>query len=117
MVMISAQTSDETVKALMEETYNEIERLKNGVMSTEEITRLKKFMYTQLIAQLDSPFSIMDYYENLKINAIEGDYFMDQWRKIDSITADEIGEMARKYYDLDKMCVAVAGNAESIDIA
>ncbi len=117
MVMISAQTSDETVKALIEETYNEIERLKTGVMSAEEIARLKKFMYTQLLAQLDSPFSIMDYYENLRVNAIEGDYFMDQWRKIDSITADEIGEMARKYYDPDKMCVAVAGNRDAIDIA
>ncbi|MDE7443178.1 MAG: insulinase family protein, partial [Muribaculaceae bacterium] len=116
MVMIGAQTSNETVGELIEETAKEIERLKTGDMSADELIRLQRFMYTQLLSQLDTSFAIMDYYENLRINDIKGDYFREQCEAINRITAQSISEIAAKYFDLDSMRIAVAGNSEIINI-
>lgn len=116
MVMISAQTSNETVAPLIDETRKEIEYLKTGKMSDDELIRLKRHMVTQLLTQLDTPFAIMDYYENLHLNDIRGDYFRQQWNAINSMSYKKIGEMANKYLDTDKMLVAVAGDSNLINI-
>lgn len=116
MVIIGAQTTNESVGVLIDETAKEIERLKTGEMSHDELTRLKRFMFTQLLTQLDTPFAMMDYYENLRINDIKGDYFRQQREAINNVTARAIGEMAEKYLDLDRMSVAVAGDSSVINI-
>ncbi|MDE6490615.1 MAG: hypothetical protein K2L49_05595, partial [Muribaculaceae bacterium] len=62
-------------------------------------------------------FTVMDYYETLRINAIADGYFARQWDAVNRITPERIAEVAEKYMPVELVQVAVAGDRNSMDIA
>lgn len=116
VILIGAQTDNRTAGAVVSETVAELNRLKSGDMDADEMLRLKKFVMSQLASQLDTQFSMMDYYETLRINAIPDGYFARQWDAVNRITPERIAEVASRYIPVDHVQVAVAGDRNLMDI-
>ena len=65
---------------------------------------------TSLVATLDSPFSIMEYYETLRAIGVGPDYFESQLQSVKNITSERIAQMATRYLDIESMYISIAGN-------
>lgn len=111
VISIMTNTAPEYVAPVIEETKKEIERLKDTLMDDEELSNVKSYAMTSLAAMLDTPFQIMDYYISQLHNDTPPDYFADQVKAINSLTAEQIVTLSRKYLDTGKMLVSIAGPA------
>ena len=106
---ISTQTGTEYVKPLIEEVFKEIERLRNEKIPEEELGVVKSYLSGELARILDGPFSVCDAYISLMANQLDFEYYDRQFRTICDITAQELQEIARKYWIKDDFYVSVAG--------
>ena len=109
-VHISTQCDNKYVYPLIDEIKKEIELLQSGGVSDEELARLQNYIMTSLVATLDSPFSIMEYYETLRAIGVGPDYFESQLQSVKNITSERIAQMATRYLDIESMYISIAGN-------
>ena len=107
---ISTQCDNKYVYPLIDEIKKEIELLQSGGVSDEELARLQNYIMTCLVATLDSPFSIMEYYETLRAIGVGPDYFESQLQSVKNITSERIAQMATRYLDIESMYISIAGN-------
>lgn len=60
MLVISAETANETVEPLIQEVYHEIDRLQNELVAEEELTMVKNYMLGEMCRSYESAFSLAD---------------------------------------------------------
>lgn len=109
-INIACQCDGRYVDTVISEIHHELNRMKSGDYPSDEIARLKRFYTTSLSGILESPFSVMDFYESGHIADIPSDYFVQQLRALDSLSAESLREMANRYFQSDKALTVVAGN-------
>ncbi|MDE7408183.1 MAG: insulinase family protein, partial [Muribaculaceae bacterium] len=114
IMMIASQTDNRSAQKLIEATKREILQLQEGPMGAAEFERLRRYIYSQLLSTLDNPFTIMDYYETLKLNFIADGYFQRQIDALSSMTPERLRRVMADHIDITKMKTSVAGNRESL---
>lgn len=108
-INISCQCDEQYVETVIREIRYELDRMKTGDYTTDEIARLKRFYMTSLSGILESPFSVMDFYESSFITDIPSDYFIQQLRALDRLSPSVLREMAEKYFQHDSALTVVVG--------
>lgn len=116
IISIATQCDNRYTMPLIEEVKKELTRMTTGDFSLEELDRLKKYAMTQLATILDSPFTIMDYYENMRLASTPENYFEDQIDAITSITPQQIASLASRYLPLSDLYISIAGDNDDITI-
>ena len=114
VMTITTQCDNRYTEAVIEECKKEIELLKTDNFSTEELNRLKRYAMSQIAGMLDSPFSIMDYYENQRHVLTPSDYFDKMQHSLKNLSSQRIAALAQKYLPLDELRISVAGNCKEI---
>ncbi len=114
VMTISTQCDNSYAQAVIDEVRAEIERLKLNNFDNEELNRMKRFATTQIAGTLDSPFSIMDYYENTRHVLTPEDYFYKMQSSLKSLTSQRIAQLAKRHLDLNEMRISIAGNTKGI---
>lgn len=112
---ISTQCDNSYANAVIDEVKKEIELLKLDNVNDEELTRLKRYAMTQIAGTLDSPFSIMDYYENQRHVLTPPDYFLAMQQSLNNLTSHRIAELAHKYLNTDELRISIAGDESKIN--
>lgn len=107
---ISTQCDNSYTYAVIDEVKKEIENLKLNNFDIEELNRLKRYAMTQVAAILDSPFSIMDYYENIRHVLTPHDYFEKMQHSIQNLSSERISELAQKYLSTENLRISIAGD-------
>lgn len=110
VINISTQCDNSYTYPVIEEIHKEIELLKHDNMSEDELNRLKRYAMSQVVTSLDSPFSIMDYYENIRCAGTPDDYFNQQIDAINSLSSVLIANLASKYLLSENIYTAIAGD-------
>lgn len=109
-IIVNTQTDCSKVSQVIDETNKEIERLKDpSSYSDDEINRLRRFQMSNLAAVLDTPFTIMDLHQTGIIAGTPPDYYNQQQRTAQKLSAEMLADMARKYFDTSYLCTAIAG--------
>lgn len=111
---ISTQCDNSYVKQVIDEVKNEIEQLKQNNIDDDELNRLKQYAMTQIAGILDSPFSIMDYYENMRHVLTPPDYFQAMQQSLNNLTSERIASLAQQYLNVDELRISVAGNTQKM---
>lgn len=109
-IIISAQCDNRYVRPLISEVKKELTDLASRPMDNEELRRLTLHASSALATTLDTPFSMMDYYETRHILHTPDDYFEAQLSAISSLSPETVTTMASRYLDPSGMRVAIAGN-------
>lgn len=99
--MISTEAGRDVCEATIEEIYKEMQRLREGFISDEELRLVKNYMMGSLLSNLDGPFQILGRWKNIILNNLDEKYFYNSIQTIKSITADELRELANKYFQPD----------------
>lgn len=113
---IATQCDNTYAKAVIEEVKNEIEFIKKDNINDEELNRLKRYAMTQIAGTLDSPFSIMDYYENRRHVLTPDGYFQAMQQSLKKLTSQRIASLATKYLNIDELRISISGNKNKINI-
>lgn len=96
--MVSTEAGRDVCEAAITEIYKEMEILKNEPADEEELLLVRNYMIGSLLGDLDGPFQIISRWKNYIINGLDKSYFYNSIKTIKTITAEEIQELAQKYF-------------------
>ena len=113
---VYAGTSLETVERVVDMIIEEFRNLKKTLVEPEELRRAKDHLKGSLMLSLESTSSRMS---NLARQEMYfGKYFsLDEMiSSIEEVTADEVQEMARTFFDTREIALTVLGNLDGLKI-
>ncbi|MEG0948072.1 MAG: pitrilysin family protein [Bacteroidales bacterium] len=110
---IATQTATEYTEPLIKEVFYEIDRLKEELVSEEELEMMKGYLMGEMARLFDGPFSIADAHQSLLANDMTSEYYHQMIQAIQSVTAEELRDLARKYLINDQFYTVVAGQINS----
>lgn len=99
--MISTEAGKDVCAATIEETYKEMEILRNELVDDEELDLVKNFMMGSLLGDLDGPFQIIARWKNYILNNLDDRYFYSGIQAIKTVTPEELQALAQKYLNPD----------------
>lgn len=108
--IITAKCDKKFTQTVEQETIKEIERLVTEPPTGEELENLRLYAMTSLAKTLDSPLSIIGYYNSKLEAGYKNSYFDEQQRVIKSLTSDMIADVASRYLKPGNIITSIAGN-------
>jgi predicted Zn-dependent peptidase len=97
-LMISTEAGRDVCAATIAEVYKEMQRLCDEPIEKEELDLVRNYMMGGLLGDLDGPFQIMGRWKNYILNNLTDAYFYNSLQTIRTIGAEELQELARKYF-------------------
>lgn len=95
--MVSTEAGRDVCEATMEEVYKEMAILRNEPVKEEEMHLVRNYMIGSLLGDLDGPFHIIARWKNYILNNLTDAYFYNSIQTVQTITAEEIQELAKQY--------------------
>lgn len=95
--LISTEAGRDVCAATIEETYKEMDKLRNNLVADEELNLVKNYMIGGLLGDLDGPFQIIARWKSYILNNLSEDYFYNSINTIKTVTAEELQTLAKKY--------------------
>ena len=88
-----------------------MQKLADQPIDADELTRLRRYAWSNLATTADSPFTTADYYITSRLVGTPPGYFADQLAAIRHLTPATIQSMARNYFTTAALRTATAGPA------
>ncbi len=107
---IGTEVSKGKEKEAIQCIHQEVKKLKEKLISNEELKMVKNYLSGSFLNLLDGPFNQASALRELLIEDLPLDYFEKENVKIRSITSQNLRDLANKYLNLDKMYWAIIGN-------
>jgi predicted Zn-dependent peptidase len=96
--MVSTEAGKDVSEATVAEVYKEMKDLREELVDEEELLLVRNYMMGSILGDLDGPFQIIGRWKNIILHGLDEKYFYDSIQTIRSITAEELRELARKYF-------------------
>lgn len=94
---IGVEVGNELTKPALKEIYHEFRRLRDEPVLDDELSMVKNYMLGAMLSALDGPFNAAEILKTIIVDDLSPDYFNDMEEVIQSITPQEIQELANKY--------------------
>ena len=107
--VIGTEVGVQTRTATFIEIQNEFERLKNEMISQEELDLVKNYMLGQLLKSADGPYAMLDLFSNVHHYGLTLDFYDQLISRIRNITPKRIQELAKRYLKWEEMLIISAG--------
>lgn len=88
---------------VIDETHNEINRLRDKLIPQQELETVKRYMLSDLAKTLDTPFNIAAYIGNMFCYGTYPSYFNEQVQEIKNVTSSQLQDIAQQYLDIAKL--------------
>jgi predicted Zn-dependent peptidase len=111
---VYAGTSKASATKVVESVVSEFRKLKNEIVSPEELRRAKDQLKGSLMLSLESSTARMS---NLARQEMYFDHFygLDELiAKIEAVTAEELQELANAFFQTDNIAVTILGNLNGL---
>ena len=100
--MISTEAGKDVCEATIEEVYKEMKVLREELVDEEELLLVRNYMMGSILGDLDGPFHIIARWKNIILNGLDESYFYNSINTIKTVSAEELRELARKYFNPDE---------------
>ena len=90
---ISTETDNEYVEPLIQEVYNEIDKLHREPVPMEELTMVRNYMLGEMCRSYESPFSLADAWIFIATSGLDDQYFSRSLQAVNEVTPQEIQEV------------------------
>lgn len=94
---------------VVDEIKKEMQRLKDEPISADELYRVQNYMIGDLMQQFDGPLLSLFAMINALAIDVDASYFTNLQENIQNANAKELQEIANKYFDLNRLVIAIAG--------
>ncbi len=103
---VKSEVADDTIS----EIKKELLRLQNENISDDELITVKNYLQGSFQRQFDGSFALMDRYIYVNMNNLDNTFYYDYIERVKNITADELKEIAQKYYNIKDFYILNVGN-------
>ncbi len=96
--MISTEAGTDVCDATIKEVYKEMKILREEIVDEEELLLVRNYLIGTILGDMDGPFQIIARWKNILLNDLNESYFYESINVIKNISAEEIKEIAEKYF-------------------
>ncbi|NWJ52138.1 MAG: insulinase family protein [Bacteroidetes bacterium] len=100
---ISSEVGNAFADRAMDEIFNEINLLRNEPVSNEELSLVRNYLGGTFLRSVDGAFSLAERFKEMHEHDLTIDYYFNLLDKIQTITSDEIMELANRYLSVDSL--------------
>ncbi|MCC6724342.1 MAG: insulinase family protein [Saprospiraceae bacterium] len=100
---VGTEVGNEFVDRTIQEIYVEMEKLQQDLVDEDEMEMVKNYLLGTLLTNLDGPFNIAEVIKTFVSEGLELKAFEELAAAIKNITAEEVRELARKYFSKKDM--------------
>lgn len=108
-LVVQTQAATRYVRPLIDELFNEIDRLRDTRVGDEELHMVRSYMTGEMLRLFDSPFSVAEVFVTLLANGLDFSYYSRRFEAIRAVTSEQLQEVACRCLQRANFCVAVAG--------
>lgn len=107
--VIVTEVGSDVCKAAIDEIHKEIKRLREELVSDEELNLVKNYISGEMLRNLDSPFALS---ESLKGNlpfGLDNSYYQNFIKDLKRVDAEKIKTLANTYFQEEDLKLVVCG--------
>lgn len=113
--VIGTEVGAEYTSRAIKEIYFEISRLRNELVSNDELDLVRNYLLGELLRSFDGAFTIADTLINLfEFNNLDYTFFENTIHTIKTITPEQLMKLANSYLRDDDLIECVAGSKKNI---
>jgi len=106
---ITTEVGTEVREAAFKEIYFEIERLRNELVSEEELNLVRNYLTGSFQRSIDGPFALADRLKSILTYNMGYEYFSDYIHTVNTISSKELLNLAQKYLAPERMTEVIIG--------
>lgn len=106
---LASEVGVEVTNATLGEIEREIDRLRNELISNEELALVKSYTMGSLLGSLENVFSHADKFKTVYFSGLGLDYYDYFTSVVNTITPEELLHLANQYLEYDKMVKVIVG--------
>ncbi|MDY0077898.1 MAG: pitrilysin family protein [Bacteroidales bacterium] len=107
---ISTQTGAAVTQNALKEINLELDRLRNEIVSDDELELVKNYLNGSYLRALDGVFNQAERFRSAYDSGLGMQFYVESLKRIQETTADEINALAIKYLDPKSMRTVVVGD-------
>lgn len=108
-LVIGTDVKKEFTTQTIEEIHKEIRILQTEKVSDDELDTVKNYLIGSFVGSLNTPFEIADRQKNVILDKLPEDFYEKYIERIRSVSAEDILEIANKYYQIEGLSEVVVG--------
>jgi len=112
--LISAETQHKSVNAAVEEIRKELRKLRQELVSDEELTIVKHYLLGSLLENFDGTDATARSFKSVYFYGLDESWFMKYIERLKTITPEEIRQTAQKYLHEDSMYEVICADTKAI---
>ncbi len=114
-ISIGGNFRNEVTDSAITQMLYELDSITNSYVSDEELNLTKSSMAGSFSRSLERPQTIAQFALNIIRNNLNKDYYQSYLKRLESISKDDILEMAQTYFTAKKCNIVVVGNESVLD--
>ena len=107
---ISTEVKGEGTQLALQEIYYELRRLREELISDEELSLVKNYIMGQILNSADGPFAQASLLKNMHVQGVGFEFYESYQKILDNIDARALKDLANKYLKEEDLCEIVVGN-------
>jgi len=110
---IATEVNAQHSNAALEEIKNELTKLCNENISSQELNLVKNYIYGTYLRSFDGPMALAERYRAAKDLNLDFEYYTQSLNKMMKQTSQQLKNTANKYFNYNEMIKLVVGSMES----
>jgi predicted Zn-dependent peptidase/outer membrane lipoprotein-sorting protein len=111
----AAEVRTSVTDSALTEILKEMERMRSETVSDEELQLVKNVIAGEFGRSLEDPQTVARFALNIERYDLPKDYYETYLRKVESVTKEDVREVAQKYLKPDQAVILAVGNVSSIE--
>jgi len=107
--VIVTEVGTDVAELTLNEIKAEIVRLQTALVPSEELELVRNYVLGQLLKSADGPYAMLDMYNSVDIYGLDLSFYDEAIRKVKTITAERIRELAATYLKWEDFLIVTAG--------
>ena len=112
--LASASVRNAVVDSAVVELLYEVDRMRNEVVSDEELNRAKAKYVGSFVRAVEQPSTVASYALEIETEDLPDDFYTTYLESINSVTKEDIQRVAQKYFLVNQARVVVTGKASEV---
>ena len=108
-IYISTEVGTKVCDDAVNEIYKEIDKLRNELVSSEELNLVKNYMMGDFLRSADGPFALADKFKKIMFYDLSYSYYDEFVKTVKTITPEQIQSLADQYLNPDDLYELVVG--------
>ena len=96
------------------ETIKELERMRTGRVSADELELAKSYMAGSFARNLEDPRTVARFALNTHLNELPADHYATYLKRLDAVTADDVQAAAEAFLHPDNALILVVGDKRKL---